>query len=45
MIDLQTLGGRNSAAEAVNRRGQIVGASQTAGNPEYHAVLWNVKAQ
>ena len=40
MIDLGTLGGESAIAMAVNRRGDIVGYSYTAGNASVHAVLW-----
>jgi probable HAF family extracellular repeat protein len=40
MIDLGTLGGRHSSAVAVNRCGQIAGASDTLGNVATHAVIW-----
>jgi probable HAF family extracellular repeat protein len=39
LVDLGTLGGRFSAAEAVNDQGQIVGNSTTAAGDE-HAFLW-----
>ena len=39
MIDLGTLGGRASLANAINKKGQIVGSSTTADGKEY-AVLW-----
>ncbi len=39
MIDLGTLGGNLSAANAINGRGQVVGESETAGG-EMHAFLW-----
>lgn len=37
--DLGTLGGRSSAAAAINERGQIVGKSQTT-DGAWHAFLW-----
>ena len=39
MIDLGTLGGASSGAEAVNDSGQVVGGSQTASGAN-HAFLW-----
>ena len=42
--DLLTLGGTYSGANGINASGQIVGASQIAGDPgtaPYHAVIWN----
>src|SRR5690349_6273383 len=39
MIDLGTLGGRNSSASSVNDRGEIVGSSQTT-DGSYHSFLW-----
>src|SRR4029450_13217009 len=38
-IDLGTLGGRNSIAEALNDHGQVVGFS-TFANETYHAFSW-----
>ena len=43
--DLGGLGGRDSAAHAINNQGQIVGYSNTGtrwfyGNPVVHAILW-----
>ena len=42
MVDLGTLGGTFSGAEAVNERGEVAGTSQTVGNAERHAVLWRL---
>lgn len=39
MIDLGTLGGRNSGAEDINAAGQVVGFAETADQVR-HAVLW-----
>ena len=42
VVDLGTLGGRNSEATALNRRGQVVGSSAVGSDPyEVHAVLWD----
>src|SRR5205085_2419959 len=39
-IDLGTLGGTLSVSAAVNDRGQVVGASTTAGEGQGHAFSW-----
>ena len=39
--DAGTLGGANSWAYAINRSGQMVGASELPGTTSTHAVLWN----
>ena len=39
-LDLGTLGGSSSWSRAVNNRGEVVGASETA-NGELHAFLWS----
>jgi len=44
VIDLGTLGGTQSEAEAINNRRQIVGTSETASDseaPVWHAFLWH----
>jgi probable HAF family extracellular repeat protein len=44
VIDLGTLGGMQSEAEAINNRRQIVGTSETASDseaPVWHAFLWH----
>jgi probable HAF family extracellular repeat protein len=40
MTDLDTLGGRDSQADAINNNGLIVGWSQTI-DGEQHAFLWS----
>ena len=40
IIDLGTLGGTFSSGVAINERGQVVGASETASG-EIHAFLWH----
>jgi probable HAF family extracellular repeat protein len=42
MADLGTLGGGFSSAFFINKRGQIVGQSETASG-EFRAVLWTIK--
>jgi hypothetical protein len=44
MTDLGTLGGSFSFASAINERGQVVGASDTAAD-ESHAILWDIYAR
>jgi probable HAF family extracellular repeat protein len=39
-IDLGTLGGTLSRADAINDAGQVVGFSRTKGDTERHATLW-----
>ena len=41
MVDLGTLGGDSSVAEAVNDFGQVVGASDISGGA-HHAFLWTL---
>jgi probable HAF family extracellular repeat protein len=47
MTELPTLGGRYSAASAINDRGQVVGESDLADSPREfiggHAVLWTIR--
>jgi probable HAF family extracellular repeat protein len=40
MIDLGTLGGAYGYPNALNNRGQVVGASDVAGDQAFHAFLW-----
>ena len=44
MTDLGTFGGRRSSAMAINARGEIVGASDTADGAT-HATLWRWPGQ
>jgi len=41
VLDLGTLGGATSRAEAVNSRGDVVGISALAGSPSSHAFLYS----
>ena len=43
MIDLGTLGGTYSIAYRVNPSGLVVGGSNTAGDAEFHAVMWDAR--
>ena len=45
MQDLGTLGGQNSAAQAINAAGQIVGFSDLSTTNVTHAVLWTAPNQ
>jgi probable HAF family extracellular repeat protein len=45
MIDLGTLGGTSSLAQAVNARGQVVGSSLTTGDTAQHAALWRLRPE
>jgi probable HAF family extracellular repeat protein len=45
MQDLGGLGGQNSAAQAINRAGQIVGFSDLSATGTTHAVLWSAPNQ
>ena len=40
MVDLGTLGGTSSVANAINDRGQVVGRSQTPESLGGHAFVW-----
>jgi len=41
VLDLGTLGGDRSYAEAVNSRGDVVGLSDVSGSPDFHAFLYS----
>ena len=43
MIDLGTLGGTSCLTSALNQRGQVVGASNLAGDNSQHPFLWDPK--
>ena len=42
MVELGSLGGSESKANAVNDNGQVVGYSFTDGDAEVHATLWQL---
>ena len=41
LIDLNTFGAANSIAYAIDNKGRVTGAFQTAADAEFHAFLWN----
>jgi probable HAF family extracellular repeat protein len=44
ITDLGTLGGSESYALGINNSGLVVGNSNPAGDPNYHATLWSGSA-
>jgi probable HAF family extracellular repeat protein len=41
LSDLGTLGGSNSVATAINKKGQVIGGSDTAGDVAWHSFLYS----